>query len=192
MSLSNNTTPVLDHEPHANPKSNPNSPPDPRCDFHPHSTNQNYTYVRPRDGFYKRLIIACDGTWQRAGYSETKETSLFGGTTDVFPSNVARLGWLVDTSCPDQQYGSVSVGMESTVKASIAVSEAGVTSAAGVAEAEVGVTSAAELVEGEAAEIPRAVQQVVYYQAGVGSRGSWLPRTLDGKYSRSIPPKTPC
>ncbi|RPB29299.1 hypothetical protein L211DRAFT_831976 [Terfezia boudieri ATCC MYA-4762] len=165
--------------------------PDPRCDFHPHSTNQKYTYQRPRDGFYKRLIVACDGTWQRAGYLDSKETSILRGTTDVFPSNVARLGWLVDTSCPDWEYGGaeVAVGAEMKVKVGVKVrvkvSEGEVTTEEG---AEVTAEEVAEVVEGETAgaEIPRAVQQVVYYQAGVGSRGTWLPRTLDAAFGRGL------
>ena len=75
----------------------------------------------------------------------------------MFPSNVARLGWLVDTSCADR---------EAEVKVGVKVSESKATLEAGV--------------ESDEEDDPKAVQQVVYYQAGVGSRGSFLPRTLDG------------
>ena len=95
----------------------------------------------------------------------------------MFPSNVAKLGWLLDTSCPDREYGGAEVLVGAEVGVGVEVSGGEVTSEE-VLEADV---------EGETTgtEIPRAVQQVVYYQAGVGSRGSWLPRTLDG----TIPPK---
>ncbi|KAI5803961.1 hypothetical protein DFH27DRAFT_652186 [Peziza echinospora] len=61
---------------------------DPRCFFHPASRDHKFTHAAPKDGSaIKRIIIACDGTWQNSSQD-----------SDEDESNVTRLCRALETS----------------------------------------------------------------------------------------------